>query len=157
MLWIGAAALVVALSAATVAFAATQRSTSGSSAAPTRAAAQTAQRSNGWTGATMGGAVSVQGMNSLHAEHVGDMQAWFDRFGADPDSAAAQAALDKLRAEHWNDMRQLSKQYGVGPAATDKGGTTGGYGAGMMGGGSGYRGGMMGGGSGYGAGMMGGY
>ncbi len=142
MLWIGAAALVLALSAATVAFAATQRSTTGPSATPPRAAAQT---SNGWRGAMMGDAVSAQGMSSLHAEHSAEMQTWFDEYGADPESASAQAALDKLRAEHWNDMRQLFKQYGVVPAATDRGGTTGGHGAGMMGGGSGYGGGMMGG------------
>ncbi len=142
MLWIGAAALVLALGAATVAFAATQRSTTGSSATPTRAAAQTA---SGWSGAMMGGAVNVEGMSSLHAEHLADMQAWFDQYGADPDSADAQAALDQLRAEHWNDMRQVFKQYGVDPATTDNGGAGGGYGGGMMGGGSGYGGGMMGG------------
>ena len=142
MLWIGAAALVVALSAATVAVATAQRSTTSSDVRPTRAATPSA---SGWRGATMGGALSAEDMGSLHAEHLADMQAWFDKYGADPNSAVAQAALDKLRAEHWNDMRQLFKQYGVDPATTGAGGATGGYGAGMMGGGSGYGAGMMGG------------
>ena len=34
-------------------------------------------------------------------------------FGADPTSAAAQAALAKLRAEHINDMLTLMKKYGI--------------------------------------------
>src|SRR5665647_3778623 len=61
----------------------------------------------------------------------------FDKYGADPGSAAAQAALDKLRTEHWNDMRELLKRYSADPATTPQGGAAGGYGAGMMGGGSG--------------------
>jgi len=132
MLWIGVAAVVVALSAATVAFAAaTQRSTTSSSSTPTRAAAQT---SSGWRGTMMGGAVTVTDMQAQHAEHQADMQAWFDRYGADPNSATARAALDKLRAEHWSDMRALLKKYGVDPATTPRGSATGGYGSGMMGG-----------------------
>ena len=147
MLWIGVTALVVALSAATVAFATSQRSVTSSSPTPARAADPT---SSDWHGTTMGGAVSVKDMQEQHAEHQADMQAWFDKYGADPSSAAAQTALDKLRTEHWNDMRELLKKYSADPATTPQGGAAGGYGAGMMGGGSGY-------GAGYGTGMMGGY
>ncbi|HET6476567.1 MAG TPA: hypothetical protein VFH93_10885 [Thermoleophilia bacterium] len=146
MLWIGAAALVVALSAATVAFAATQHS-STHAAKGVAFAASTAAPSvvPGACGALMNDPAAWKDMQAQRAEHQAAMQAWFDKYGVDSNSAAAQAALDQLRAEHWNDMGELLKKYGVDPAATPRGGATGGYGAGMMGG------------SGDGAGMMGGY
>ncbi len=129
MLWIGVAAVVVALSAATVAFAATQRSTAGS--APTRAATSTL---GSFRGTMMGGTFTVKDMRALHAEHLADMKAWFDKYGADPSTAAARAAMAKLRAEHWNDMRALMKKYGVNLGTTGRGTTMGGAGGGMMGG-----------------------
>ena len=147
MLWIGVAAAVVALSAATVAFAATQRSTTSST--PSRAATTS---SVGFRGAMMGGAVTVKDMRALHAEHQADMKAWFDKYGADPSSAAARPALAKLRVEHWNDMRALLKKYGINAGTTGRGTMMGGSGAGYGGmmGGAGY-------GSSTGTGMMGVY
>jgi len=151
MLWIGVAAVVVALSAATVAFAATQRSTAGS--APTHAATPTL---GSLRGAMMGGAVTVKDMRGLHAEHQADIQAWFDKYGADPSSAVARTALAKLRAEHWNDMRALLKNYGINAGTTGRGTMMGGSGAGYGGmmGGAGYGSST---GTGTGTGMMGGY
>jgi len=148
MLWIGVAAVVVALSVATVAFAATQRSTTGS------ARANAATTSIGFRGAMMGGAVTVKNMRALHAEHQADMKAWFDKYGADPSSAAARTALAKLRAEHWNDMRAQLKKYGINAGTTGRGTMMGGSGAGYGGmmGGAGY-----GSSTGTGTGMMGGY
>jgi hypothetical protein len=91
------------------------------------------------------------------------MQAWYQQYGTDPSSAAAQAALQQLREEHWSDMQQLFKKYGVkAPArAGQGGGMMGGAGgcggacggAGGAGQGAGYGGGMMG----SGGGMMGGW
>ncbi len=137
MLWIGVAAVVVALSAATVAFAASQRSTGSST--PARAATRT---SVGFRGTMMGGPVTLKDMRALHAEHQADMKAWFDKYGADPSSAAARAALAKLRAEHWNDMRALMDKYGINAGTTLRGSMMGGTGAGY---GSGAGNGMMGG------------
>ncbi len=65
-----------------------------------------------------------------------EMQAWRDQYGADPDSAEAQAALDVLRAQH-----QAQNQSGDdGTYDCDGTGTGGGYGrgAGMMDGGNGW-------------------
>jgi len=132
MLWIGVAAVVVALSVATVAFATTQRSTS-TSTQTTSASLGT----GGVRGVMMGSAVSVKDMRALHAEHQADMKAWFDKYGAAPSSAAARAALAKLRAEHWNDMRALLKKYSINAGTTSRGTMMGGSGAGhggMMGG-----------------------
>ena len=80
---------------------------------------------------------ALKAMQALRAEHLKDMQAWNDKYGADPTSAAAQKALRELRQEHWNDMRQLLKKYGI--TLPDRG-------PGMMGGGwNGRQGGAWGG------------
>ena len=135
MLWIGVAAVVVALSAATVAFATTQRSTSTSTPTTSTSLGTGAVR-----GVMMGGAVSVKDMRALHAEHQADMKAWLDKYGADPNSTAARAAIAKLRAEHWNDMRAQLKKYGINAGTTGRGTMMGGSGAGYGGmmGGAGY-------------------
>jgi len=56
---------------------------------------------------------ALKAMQALRAEHQKDMRAWWDRYGSDPTSAAAQKALQALRREHRNDMRALLKQFGV--------------------------------------------
>jgi hypothetical protein len=63
-----------------------------------------------------------------------EMQAWRDQYGADPDSAEAQAALDLLRTQY--QARERSSDDGT----YDCDGTGAGYGrgAGMMGGGNGW-------------------
>ena len=150
IVWIGVAAVVVALSAATVAFATTQRSTS------TPDATHAASLGIGGVRGMTGGSVTVKDMRGLHAEHQADMKAWFDKHGADSSTTAARAALAKLRAEHWNDMRRLLKKYGISAGTTDPGTMMGGAGFGS---GSASGNGMMGGagyGSGAGPGMMGG-
>jgi hypothetical protein len=154
-LWIGIAALVVALVAATAAFATTRSGASATRAVTTFAAAATSapdQTSvHGACGALMNDPAAWKDMQAQRADHFKDMQAWSKQYGSDPNSAAARAALAKLRTEHWNDMRALLQKYGAGSAASD--GRTNaapscgyGYGAGgMMGCGSyGARAGMMG-------------
>jgi len=153
ILWLGLAALVVVLVAATAAFAATQRSNVGKRALATGARA-------GVCGALRRDPAALKDMRALRTEHRADMRAWLAQYGADPSSPAAQATLAKLRAEHANDMRALMKKYGI--TARRGGGMMGGcggsYGGGMMGGcGSSYGGGMMGGASSGPGGMMGGF
>jgi hypothetical protein len=128
-----------------------------------------AGKGRGACGTLMKNPQAVKDMQALRAEHQKEMQAWWDKYGSDPNSAEAQAALKALRTEHWNDMKALFRKYGVELPANAGPGTCGG-GNGMMGGGSGgcggggcaggndttgtgYGNGMMGGGSG----MMGGY
>ena len=152
MLWLGLAALVVVLVAATAAFAATQRSNVGKRALATGARA-------GVCGALRRDPAALKDLRALRKEHRADMRAWLAQYGADPSSPAAQAALAKLRAEHANDMRALMKKYGItarrgvgmmgavgsGSGAGMMGGYGGSYGAGMMGGTSSGSSGMMGG------------
>ncbi len=124
--------------------------------------AQTGKRDGaqrrGACGALMSNPKALQAMRELRVEHQKEMQAWRDKYGADPSTAEAQNALRQLRQEHWNDMRALLKESGVD--APD------GLGHGMMGAGSragcGLTGGGCGGsgtgggtGAGYGGGMMG--
>ena len=117
-------------------------------------------------GALMSNPKALKAMQELRVEHQKEMQAWRDRYGAEPNSAEAQDALRQLRQEHWNDMRALLKKLGVnvpdgaGPGMMGSGagcGVAGGGGCGgpgtSAGSGAGYGGGMMGGGYG---GMMGG-
>jgi len=141
MLWLGLAALVVVLVAATAAFAATQRSNVGKRALATGARA-------GVCGALRRDPAALKDLRALRKEHRADMRAWLAQYGADPSSPAAQAALAKLRAEHANDMRALMKKYGI--TARRGGGMMGGYGGS-------YGGGMMGGTSSGSSGMMGGF
>jgi len=54
-----------------------------------------------------------EAMQALRAEHLRDMRAWNDKYGAGPTSLAARKALRALRQEHWNDMRKLLKQFGI--------------------------------------------
>jgi hypothetical protein len=123
-------------------------------------------------GQLMSNPKAVAAMQALRDEHRQEMQAWYDKFGSDPNTGDAQTALKTLRQEHWNDMKALFKEFGVavpkgaGPGICgDQGGMMGG---GMMGnGGSGPCGGGSGAGcagpgsgtgnqgSGYGGGMMG--
>jgi hypothetical protein len=122
-------------------------------------------------GQLMNNPKAVAAMQALRVEHRQEMQAWYDKYGADPASAEAKAALKALRVEHWNDMKALFKQFGIqvpkgtGPGAC--GGQGGMMGGGMMGsGGNGACGGGAGcagpgsgtgnQGAGYGGGMMGG-
>jgi hypothetical protein len=90
-------------------------------------------------------------MVKLMQEHAKDMAAWWQKYGKDPTSAAAQAALQQLRSEHQADMQKLGLPSGSpssGTGAAPRG-------PGMMGGGS-TGGGTMGGGN-AGGGMMGGF
>ena len=73
---------------------------------------------------------AVKAMQALRAEHRLDMQAWWQKYGSDPTSAAAQKAMQQLRQEHWYDMQQLFKKFGV---TVPESGSQGGYGPGMMG------------------------
>jgi hypothetical protein len=79
-------------------------------------------------------------IQTLHADHVKDMQAWQTKYGTDPTSAAAQRALAGLRKEHLSDMRALFQKLGIkAPAGLDSmmggaGGMMGGTGTDMMGG-----------------------
>ncbi len=93
--------VAIALSVVAVAYGATRSTT-------TRRAA-----GSGACGALMSNPKALEAMQDLRAEHQGDMQAWSDRYGADPSSAEAQAALRNLREEHWNDMREVFEKYGV--------------------------------------------
>lgn len=81
---------------------------------------------------------AVKAMQPLHADHVKDMQAWRDRYGADPKGAEAQAALKTMRKEHVREMRAAFKKLGIKvPAgACDVSMMDGTNGAGMMGGGT---------------------
>jgi hypothetical protein len=155
-LWIGVAALIVALAAATAAFATQhQNATTPSYAAftATSAPALTPSWAPGACRSLMSDPTALREMQVLRAQHQADMQAWFDKYGADPASAAARAALAKLRAEHWNDMRSL-KKHGIDVRTRGRGSMMSSSGAG--------NGGMMGVGSaagtgyGSGTGMMGG-
>ena len=86
-------------------------------------------------------------MQTLRDEHREDMQAWWDKYGADTSTDAAQKALEELRTEHWNEMRALFKKYGVelpddppagrGPFGDGRGGCGGAGGCGGLGDGQG--------------------
>ncbi len=135
-------ALVVALVAVSGAWAATRPHATGSasrSATPGAAA--------GWCRGLASSPTAWKEMQTLRAQHLADMKAWQQEYGADPTSAAAQAALAKLRAEHINDMLALMKKYGIKAGTSGRstmmGGSSAGYGGMMGGSGSGY--GMMGG------------
>jgi hypothetical protein len=111
----------------------------------------------GACGSLMSNPDAFKAMLALRQEHLKDMQAWWQRYGSDPSSAAAKDALTKLRQEHRQDMQDLFKKFGITPprggmmrswASPSPGASGGGtYGPGMMGG-SGSRT--------YGPGMMGG-
>jgi hypothetical protein len=136
-----AAVAAVALSVVAVAYGATR--------------AQTARRAagNGACGVLMGNSEARDAMQALRAEHQKERQAWYEQYGSDPSSAAAQTALRKLREEHWNDMRGLFEKLGIeAPDGAGPGGMMGR--AGGCGGGCGGAGTGAGQGAGYG-GMMG--
>jgi hypothetical protein len=98
---------------------------------------------------------------ALREEHRDEMAAWWEKFGEDPQAAAAQEALEQLREEHRADMLALFDKYGVtppegfgerggcgmggGPGAGCGGPETSGYGAEPGGSGCGGGSGMMGG------------
>jgi hypothetical protein len=110
-----AAVAAIALSVVAVAYGATRTTTRRATG-------------NGACGALMSNPKALEAMQELRAEHQAEMQAWYQQYGSDPSSAAAQAARRQLREEHWNDMQQLFKKYGVkAPAQAGQGG-------GMMGG-----------------------
>jgi len=126
-------------------------------------------RGQGGCGQLMSNPKAVAAMQALRDEHRQEMQAWYDKYSADPNSAEAQAALVTLRQEHWNDMKALFKQFGIevpqgaGPGICGaQGGMMGNGGNGPCGGGSGAAGcagpgsGTVTQGSGNGGGMMGG-
>ncbi len=93
---------------------------------------------------------AVKAMQGLRDEHMKDMRAWYDKYGQDPTSTAAQQALQKLREEHFSEMQSLFKKYGIAaPRVAPSPGNGWGPGAGAC---DGYGGGMMGGD--YGSGMM---
>jgi len=160
-LWIGLAAFVLALGVATAAFAVTGQAGRSAGNCARLGAASTAQARGVVPGAcrtlTNDPAARPE-MQALRTEHRQEMQAWWERYGSDPTSAAAQAALAVLRAEHRDDMRALLQKYNVDAAQTACGGVTGGGCGGMMGSGYGLNGGCASGsGSGPGGGMMGGF
>lgn len=82
----------------------------------------------------MSNPAAVKVMQSLHAEHVKDMQAWHARYDTDPRSDEARAAWKAMRKEHVREMRAAFNKLGIKVSA-------GACGAGMMNGG---HGGMMG-------------
>jgi hypothetical protein len=115
----------------------------------------------------IGNPKAVAAMQALRVEHRQEMQAWYEKYGADPTATDAQAALKTLRQEHWDDMKALFKQFGVELPEGSGPGTCGGQGGMMGGGGNGQCGGGGAGcagpgsgtgnqGTGYGGGMMGG-
>jgi hypothetical protein len=105
-------------------------------------------------------------MLALREEHRDEMAAWREKYGDDPQAAAAQEALQELREEHRADMLALFEKYGVtppegfgerggcgiggagagpgcggrGPETSGCGGSGRGGGSGMMGGGQGWDG-----------------
>jgi hypothetical protein len=108
-------------------------------------AATTMHRSAAGTASTgagcnrlMSDTAAVKAMQPLHEEHVKDMQAWQDRYGADPTSAVAKAALATMRREHVGEMRAAFKKLGIKiPAGSCTVGIMdGSNGTGMMGGGA---------------------
>jgi hypothetical protein len=76
-------------------------------------------------------------MQELRTEHRAGMQAWFDKYGADRSTSAAQDALTELRTEHQNEMKALLTKYGIDASACSGGGMMRGQSRGMMGGGNG--------------------
>jgi len=97
---------------------------------------------------------AMQAWLQLRADHMQDMQTWYDTYKADPTSAQAQAALHDLWTKNWNDMKAFYQQYAGGTDWTSPAnGMWGGWMMGsMMGGGSWNPGHMWG--SGYGASWM---
>lgn len=69
-------------------------------------------------------------MWALREEHRDEMQAWWDKYGDDPQSSEAQEAFGKLREEHRADMLQLFEKYGVTPPDDFGEGGRGGFGLG---------------------------
>jgi hypothetical protein len=126
VLWITGAAIVLVLSVASVAFAATQNGSSTAKASQARGAA---------CGALLDDPAAASELQALRTEHRADMQAWFHKYGADTSTSAAKAALTKLRTEHQNDMRALLKKYGIDASLCSGGSMMRGQGGGMMGGG----------------------
>ena len=123
LLWITGAAVVLVLSVASVAFAATQDRSTTAPAPQARAAA----------GTLLDDPAAAADLQALRTENQTDMQAWFDKYGADTTTSAAQAALTELRTEHQSDMEALFAKYGVDAGLCSGGGS----GGGMMGGGYG--------------------
>jgi hypothetical protein len=122
VLWTTVSAVVLALSVASVALAATKDDSSASPAPQTRGAA---------CGALLDDPAAADELQALCTEHRADMQAWFDAYGADRTSADAQAALAELRTEHRTDMQALLEKYGIDASRCTGGGMMGGgYGAG---------------------------
>jgi hypothetical protein len=54
-----------------------------------------------------------QQLQDLMEEHRADMQAWSDKYGENPDSAAAQEAFQGLRTEHRQKMNELLDELGI--------------------------------------------
>lgn len=125
VLWITVASIILALGVATAALAAVQDDSSASTAPQTRGAA---------CGALLDDPAAVEELQALRTEHRADMQAWFDKYGADRDSAEAQAALADVRTEHRSEMQALLEKSGIDASLCAGGGMMGGYGGGMGGG-----------------------
>ena len=125
-LLIAGATVVLALSLASVAFAAT-KAPSAAPAAQARGAACSALLDN---------PAAASELQALRTEHQADMQAWYAKYGTDRSTAAAQTALTALRAEHQKDMQALLTKYGIDASLCTGGGMMGGGtgGAGMSGG-----------------------
>jgi hypothetical protein len=100
---------------------------------------------SGWRGCGGSGLMqdpqAREDMLALREEHRAEMSAWYEKYGEDPTSDAAQKALDELRDEHHADMLGLFEQYGVTPpegfGEGERGGC--GLGAGPASGGCGGR------------------
>ena len=130
VLWITGAAVVLVLSVASVAFGATQN---GSTTAPTPQARGAA------CGALLDDPAAAAELQVLRTERRADMQAWFDKYGADRSTSEAQDALTELRTEHQGEMQALLTKYGIDASLCTGGGMMGGggHGGGMGGGGHG--------------------
>lgn len=119
----------------------------------TRAGAMTTHH-RGATAATGGSAgcqrlmqdpKAMQVMHTLHADHQKDIQAWRDKYGANPSSPEAQQALTQLWREHNQEMRAAFEKAGIkvpagvctrkmmSAAVTGNGGMMGAGGTDMMG------------------------
>jgi hypothetical protein len=130
MMWIALAAVVVVLALAGVATAATKTGTPAATHAGTGACLVTDNPK------------AAAELRVLRADFWKARQTWFQKYGANRTSEAAQTALQKLRDAYHAKVQAVFDKYGIDARAGSQGG--GGCGGGMMRGG----GGMMGGGNG---------
>lgn len=75
--------------------------------------ASRAAASNAGCQRLMSDPAAMKVMQSLHAEHSSEVQAWRDRYGASTGSAEAKQALTQLWREHSREMRTAFKKAGI--------------------------------------------